>query len=90
MNTGRTDYNYKLEELRSKIGEKDEPVFIVRAADIAAPAAVEAWAAENTKQGGHPYMSLMAKDQAAAMRKWQKEHGCKVADMPEEPKSQTD
>ena len=66
----------------SPIG-KDEPVFLIRAKDVSAPAAVEEWAKINLKNGGDQAASAMAFTHAAKMRDWQRKNGCKPADVPD-------
>ena len=48
----REDYN-RIQDPAGKIGE-NEPVFLIRAQDASAPAAVEAWAKLNDAHGGDP------------------------------------
>lgn len=77
MKHARSDYD-RIQDPAGKIHE-DEPVFLVRAQDPAAPAAVEAWAAENDRMGGDRVLSDLARQQAARMRLWPVK---KVADGP--------
>jgi hypothetical protein len=60
------------------VGE-DEPVFIVRGLDIAAPATIEAWAKEALLQGANPVIADMAGRWAERVREWQRGHGAHAA-----------
>jgi hypothetical protein len=77
----RRDYD-RIQDPEGKIGE-DEPVFLVRAKDKAAPATVRAWADENDRQGGDTLLSQSARDHAERMELWQQKNGCKPADAPD-------
>lgn len=63
------------------IGE-DEPVFLLRAKDMAAPLAVEFWAQTAENMNADPKMVEAARFQAREMRRWQQGHGAQVPDMP--------
>jgi hypothetical protein len=56
------------------VGE-DEPVFIVRGMDIAAPATIEAWAEVALLYGAHPAIADQAGRWAERVREWQRRHG---------------
>ena len=61
----------------------DEPVFLLRARDIAAPGAVRKWAYDALGNGASREIVDAALGQADAMEAWAKEHGGrKVPDMP--------
>lgn len=60
----------------------DEPVFLLRATDIVAPSAIEAWAAMAENAGASKEVVQSARDHAAVMREYGKTHGRKVPDMP--------
>ncbi|MEY2478842.1 MAG: hypothetical protein QOG87_4157 [Actinomycetota bacterium] len=60
------------------VGE-DEPVFIVRGQDLAAPATIEAWAKEALLHGAHPVITDMAVRWADRVRDWQRCHGAQAA-----------
>lgn len=75
----REDYN-RIQDPAGKIGE-NEPVFLIRAQDKSAPAAVEAWAKLNDANDGDPKASEKARTHAQAMRVWQSVKGCKAADL---------
>lgn len=62
----------------------DEPVFLLRAKDKAAPAAVEAWAERAELEGAATELVDSALHHANAMRDWQQQHGGgKVPDAPQ-------
>ena len=50
MKHARSDYD-RIQD-PSRIIPEDEPVFLLRAQDISAPAAVEKWADEHLRHGG--------------------------------------
>jgi hypothetical protein len=54
--------------------EPDEPMFILLARDIGAPALVDAWAAERERAGEDPTKVKEAQDCADAMRRWRAEN----------------
>ena len=60
------------------VGE-DEPVFIVRGQDLAAPATIEAWAREALLHGAHPVIAAEAGRWAERVREWQRRHGTQAA-----------
>lgn len=60
----------------------DEPVFLVRAQDTAAPAAVRAWAERAKARGASPEIVGAALVLAAMMVDWQELRGSKVPDLP--------
>jgi hypothetical protein len=60
----------------------DEPVFLIRGKDIAAPAAVEAWAALAEASGASEAIVETARAHARAMRVYQEQFGKQVPDMP--------
>lgn len=66
---------------------QDEPVFLLRAKDMVAPSVVKFWAVNARSAGADETIVMAALEQAIAMRIWQKEHGCKVPDMPEGEKA---
>jgi len=75
----REDYN-RIQDPEGKIGE-DEPVFLVRAHDKCAPATMRYWADAHQILGGDLKMAAMVREHANKAEKWQKEHGCKIADL---------
>lgn len=80
MKHARADYD-RIQDPDGLIPE-DEPVFLVRGQDAAAPSTVEHWAAEAANRGADPIIVMAAYEQATAMRDWQREHASKVPDMP--------
>jgi len=80
MKHARKDYD-RIQDPEGKI-PKDEPVFLLRGQDIAAPSTVDRWAELNILHGGDPFLSSYAFDQANKMREWQKNVNCKKADRP--------
>jgi len=77
----RPDYNRIQDPLREI--PQDEPVFLLRGQDVAAPQVVEMWALLAHDAGAKDDIVQAAYEQAQAMRIWQFEHGSKVPDMPE-------
>lgn len=80
MKHARDDYN-PIQDPRGLIPE-DEPVFLLRAQDVTAPAVVEYWIMKAGDAGALRNIINAAKEQVDAMRKWQREHGIKIPDMP--------
>lgn len=62
----------------------DEPVFVLRATDMLAPGTIRHWAHQANANGAERRIVDAAMAQADAMEAYQKEHGRKVPDMPEE------
>lgn len=82
MKHARHDYDH-IQGLEGRIPE-DEPVFLLRAQDCAAPAAVRAWADIANSCGAEEDIVTLARRHADAMEAWQKEHKVKVPDMPKD------
>lgn len=80
MKHARPDYA-RIQDPSGKIPE-DEPVFLLRAQDSAAPETVRRWAVLNEERGGDPALTRQALDHARAMEEWQSFHGMKPADGP--------
>ena len=80
MKHARPDYN-RIQDPMGLI-EDDEPVFLLRAKDVAAPAAVEAWANLAKLAGADLFIVDTALGWAETMRQWQMKHGEKIPDMP--------
>lgn len=78
MKHARPDYN-RIQDPDNKIPE-NEPVFLLRAQDVAASLAVDAWAGLAARAGADPKIVQMAREQAQLMREWQLK---KVPDLPE-------
>ncbi len=69
--------------------DDDEPVFVLRGKDKHAPDTIRKWAEFVYRRGnGNRDMSSMAMDHADAMERWQRDHGCKEPDLPEQPQNQ--
>ena len=76
----RDDYN-RIQDPAGLIPD-DEPVFLLRAQDCIAPAAVELWAFMLEELNGDPRAVAAALDQAHAMRHWQRHRAKKLPDLP--------
>jgi hypothetical protein len=59
----------------------DEPVFVLRSLDHAAPAAVRAWALAHVAAGGRAQVAERALALAHAMEAWQRAHGSAIAEL---------
>ena len=77
----REDYQERIQDSASLIPE-DEPVFLIRAQDVTAPSVVLYWAECAEDEGASSNMVRVARQHAARMLEWQREHGVKVPDMP--------
>lgn len=75
----RPDYN-RIQD-PAKLILDDEPVFLLRAKDRTAPAAVEAWANLAEIAGARPNIVNAARKQANAMREWQSKNATQTPDM---------
>lgn len=64
----RLDYQ-RIQDPDGKI-PADEPVFLVRAQDVAAADTVRAWAKINREKGGSETLSIAAEDHAKKMDAW--------------------
>lgn len=80
MKHARSDYN-RIQDPEGKIPE-DEPVFLLRAQDVTAPAVVKWWCNLARQHGASENIIEAARSQVDEMIKWQKEHGMKIPDMP--------
>lgn len=78
MKHARPDYN-RIQDPAGKIPE-DEPVFLLRGQDKAAPGAVRAYAEILEGMGGDPVLVRQSREQAERMDAWQAEVRAKVAD----------
>jgi hypothetical protein len=76
----RKDYD-RIQDPLALIPE-DEPVFLLRGQDLAAPDTVEAWAARAELCGANSEIVRSAREQAQAMRLWQ----VRVAKVPDLPR----
>jgi hypothetical protein len=77
----RADYN-RIQDPAGLIPE-DEPVFLIRAQDETSALTVEKWAEYAEQAGADWSIVKAARDHAAAMRGYQRKHGCKIPDMPD-------
>lgn len=79
MRHSREDYN----RFQDPVGliPKDEPVFLLRAQDVAAAETVRFWADVHEAQGGDENLAKMARDWADEMEQWPEK---KLADLPED------
>jgi hypothetical protein len=82
MKHARTDYA-RIQDPAGKIPE-DEPVFLIRAQDVAGPTAVLCWANVAEREGASKEIVEAARLQAARMHTWQMQRGSKVPDLPAE------
>lgn len=80
MKHARDDYN-RIQDPANKI-PADEPVFLLRGQDKAAPEAVRRWAAMAAHYGASADIVAKAKDQATLMEAWQATQAGKVPDLP--------
>ena len=80
MKHAREDYQ-RIQDPAGLIPE-DEPVFLLRGQDLAAPAAVMMWAYLNKVFLGDDRLTKLAEEQAEAMRDWQAKEKSKPADLP--------
>jgi len=78
MKHARPDYN-RIQDPAGKIPE-DEPVFLLRGQDRAAPGAVRAYAEILESMGGDPVLVRQSREQAERMEEWQAAVRSKVAD----------
>ena len=78
MKHARPDYN-RIQDPAGKIPE-DEPVFLLRGQDRAAPGAVRAYAEILESMGGGPVLVRQSREQAERMEEWQAAVRSKVAD----------
>ena len=72
MRHGRDEYEH-IQDSKGVIGE-DEPVFLMRAKDLSAPAVVEEWARLAEESGAHG-RAATARAWADEMRAWQETPG---------------
>lgn len=80
MKHAREDYN-RIQDPENLIPD-NEPVFLLRGKDVAAPAAIEAWIKEAKKYGAKQNILQAAQGQADKMRVWQIEIESQIPDMP--------
>lgn len=80
MKHARKDYD-RIQDPAGKIPE-NEPVFLIRGQDLAAPAALRAYAMEAHRCGAEQNIIEATLRQAREMEKWQRECARKTPDMP--------
>jgi len=80
MKHSRQDYMH-IQDPKGLIPE-DEPVFLLRGQDVAAPSAVRSWAQKVDQLGGDKRLVRAALGFAQEMEDWPKK---KVPDLPEKP-----
>lgn len=79
----RPDYAH-IQDPHGKI-PTEEPVFLLRGCDVAAPFAIFAWVAMAERFGADPALTKTALEQVKRMHEWQDAHGAKVPDGPKAP-----
>lgn len=79
MKHAREDYN-RIQDPLGKIPE-NEPVFLIRGQDLAAPEALRQYAIEAHRQGANNDLIVATLDQARKMEKWQRENARKTPDL---------
>lgn len=79
----RPDYAH-IQDPHGKI-PTEEPVFLLRGCDVAAPFAIFAWVAVAERFGADPSLTKTALEQIKRMHEWQDAHGAKVPDGPKAP-----
>lgn len=80
MRHARSDYD-RIQDPTGLIPE-DEPVFLIRAQDRAAPLSVRCWAMIAEEFGAAPELVQRALDWSDQMAAWQQKHGSKTPDIP--------
>lgn len=79
MKHAREDYN-RIQDPEGKIPE-NEPVFLIRGQDLAAPATLYAYAVFAAKNGASDDLITATLQQARRMEKWQREVARKTPDL---------
>jgi hypothetical protein len=80
MKHAREDYN-RIQDPAGLIPEA-EPVFLIRAQDVTAPAVVEHWADLAAARGASNEIVIAAREQAMRMLDWQRLQKVKIPDLP--------
>lgn len=78
----RTDYD-RIQDPAQQIGA-DEPVMLFRAKDVLFPAILAKYADLLRLHHADPFMIETVLAHESAARKWQRQHGCKLPDMPKD------
>lgn len=81
MKHARTDYDARIQDSAGLI-PADEPVFLLRAQDVAAPLMLARWIDFMQNTGAQPELIDSAKAHLERMEAWQREHGSKTPDLP--------
>ncbi len=79
MKHARDDYN-RIQDPEGKIPE-DEPVFLIRGQDVAAPATLRAYALLAHERGANRDIVDAVLDHVRLMEDWQRMAACKVPDL---------
>jgi hypothetical protein len=79
MRHARSDYE-RFQDPAGLIPD-DEPVFLVRGQDKAAPGTLRAWAGAAGAIGADSKIIALVLQHANAMEDWQRDHGSKVPDI---------
>jgi hypothetical protein len=80
MKHARTDYA-RIQDPAGLIPE-DEPVFLIRGQDKAAPTVLRYWVQMARHLGAKDDILVLVEEQADAMEAWQKQWGGKTPDLP--------
>ena len=80
MKHARPDYD-RIQDPLGKILD-DEPVFLIRGQDIAAPQTLLFWADLASQLGASQEICNLVRGHADEMVAWQEEHGSKIPDLP--------
>lgn len=69
-------YDWKYGRVSTERGtiEHDEPVFVIRGRDLAAPDAIDAYAEAAAKNGAGVDITDVCHERADAIREWQRDH----------------
>lgn len=79
MKHARDDYD-RIQDPEMKI-PKDEPVFLIRGQDLAAPETLRCYAIEAYRQGADNELVKKVLDHSRLMEKWQRERARKTPDL---------
>lgn len=79
MKHARPDYN-RIQDPAGKIPE-DEPVFLIRGQDLAAPEALRQYAVAAHRVGADNELIIATLEQAREMEQWQRERARKTPDL---------
>lgn len=79
MKHARGDYN-RIQDPEGLIPE-NEPVFLIRGQDLAAPETLRQYAIQAHRMGAGPELIEATLDQALLMEEWQRNHARKTPDL---------